>query len=151
METIWSTWKRGFQAWEAATARYMETVLRSPLVLTPSGAALSAFMRARAQANDRLAQSWGALGLPTKRDQERTLHALNQIQSRLLDLEEQLEDMEERLTPQPEAKPEPEPDTKPKTETKARPKPKADTTPKTDASAKRAGAAARKPARPKKA
>ena len=31
------------------------------------------------------------LGLPTKRDQERTLHLLNQLQSRLMDLEEKLE------------------------------------------------------------
>ena len=37
---------------------------------------------------------WGLMGLPTKRDQERTLHALNQIQSRLLDLEEQLADQQ---------------------------------------------------------
>jgi hypothetical protein len=33
---------------------------------------------------------WGSLGLPTKRDQERALHKLNQLESRLLDLEEKL-------------------------------------------------------------
>ena len=71
----------------------METVLRSPAVLRPSGKALSAFMKARAAANDRMTKHWGSVGLPTKRDQERTLHALNQIQSRLMDLEDQLADM----------------------------------------------------------
>ena len=30
------------------------------------------------------------VGLPTRRDQERTLHKLNQLESRLYDLEEQL-------------------------------------------------------------
>ena len=38
-----------------------------------------------------MATWWSALGLPTKRDQERTLHALNQLESRLMDLEDKLE------------------------------------------------------------
>jgi len=33
---------------------------------------------------------WAAMGLPTRRDQERALHKLNQLESRLYDLEEQL-------------------------------------------------------------
>jgi len=32
----------------------------------------------------------GSLGMATKRDQERSLHTLNQVESRLLDLEERL-------------------------------------------------------------
>ncbi len=32
------------------------------------------------------------MGLPTRRDQERAIHTLNQLQSRLIDLEERLED-----------------------------------------------------------
>ena len=36
------------------------------------------------------------LGLATKRDQERTLHALNQLESRLLDLEERLAEAQQR-------------------------------------------------------
>jgi hypothetical protein len=31
------------------------------------------------------------MGLPTKRDQERVLHLLNQLQSKVMDLEEKLE------------------------------------------------------------
>jgi hypothetical protein len=31
------------------------------------------------------------MGLPSKRDQERTLHLLHQLHSRILDLEEKLE------------------------------------------------------------
>jgi hypothetical protein len=87
----WDTWKKGFDAWEAATARYFEAVLQNPVVLGPSGAMLTAAMKAKAAADKGAAQFWGGLGLPTKRDQERTLHALNQLESRLMDLEEKLE------------------------------------------------------------
>jgi hypothetical protein len=37
-----------------------------------------------------IAGAWSSIGLPTRRDQERTLHAIHQLQSRILDLEEQL-------------------------------------------------------------
>ena len=84
--------KKYFTAWEGATAHYMEQWLRSPLVLEPAGAWLTAAMKAKRASDDAAAGAWGAVGLATKRDQERTLHALNQIQSRLTDLEEQLAD-----------------------------------------------------------
>ena len=86
----WDMWKKGFDAWEGATARYVEQVMKNPLMLGPSGAMLTAGMKAKAQADKAAATYWGAMGLPTKRDQERTLHALNQIQSRLLDIEARL-------------------------------------------------------------
>ncbi len=89
----WEQWKQAFDVWEQATAKYMETVMSSPAVLGPSGAVLSATMKAKAKIDDAVADTWGRMGLPTKRDQERTLHALNQLHSRLLDLEERLEDL----------------------------------------------------------
>ena len=92
----WKTWKKGFDAWEQSTAKLVETCLRSPLLLGPTGALLSAAMRTRARVNESLAEAWGGMGLSTKRDQERALHALNQIQSRLMDIEERLEDLEPR-------------------------------------------------------
>ena len=82
--------KKGFDAWENATAEYFETLLKSPLILTPAGAMLTAMMKSKAASEKALATFWGAWGLPTKRDQERTLHAINQLESRLLDLEEKL-------------------------------------------------------------
>lgn len=91
---MWDTWKKGFYAWENATAQYMENWLQSPLVLGPSGAMLSAVMKARSAQDKALAQTWGRFGVATRRDQERTLHALNMIQSRLMDLEERLEDLD---------------------------------------------------------
>jgi hypothetical protein len=93
---LWKTWKQGFDAWEKTTAAYLDKLLQNPAVLTPSGAMLTAAMRAKA-ASDRVASMWwAALGLPTKADQERGLHKLNQIESRLLDLEERLAELQER-------------------------------------------------------
>jgi hypothetical protein len=86
----WDLWKKGFDAWENATAKYMEQWMKSPLVLGPAGTMLTAAMKAKAASDKAVAGWWGAMGLPTKRDQERTLHALNQLQSRLMDIEEKL-------------------------------------------------------------
>lgn len=90
----WEQWKKGFDAWEAATAKYVETVMKSPLVLTPAGAMLTAMMKARASQKRALHDFWGEVGLPTKRDQERALHKLSQLESKILDLEEKLADLE---------------------------------------------------------
>ncbi len=88
----WESWKKGFDAWENATAKYVETWMKSPLVLGPSGTMLTAAMHAKTNMDRATAKFWGAMGLPTKRDQERTLHLLNKLESRLYDLEEELED-----------------------------------------------------------
>lgn len=96
MTDMWEQWKKGFFAWENATAHYVEDVLKNPVVLGPAGQILASAMKARAAGEQALAQFWGGWGLPTKRDQERTLHALNQIQSTLIDLEERLAALEER-------------------------------------------------------
>ena len=83
-------WKKGFDSWEASTADRLEKVLKSPIVLRPAGKLLSVAMKVKAAQDKAMSTLWGTWGLPTKRDQERTLHALNQLESRLLDLEEQL-------------------------------------------------------------
>ena len=85
-----------FVAWEGATSGYLEKVLRSPTVLEPGAAWLTAMMKLKAGSDLAAASFWGSLGLPTKRDQERTLHLLHQLQSRMIDLEERLEDAERR-------------------------------------------------------
>lgn len=88
---MWETFKQYVGAWESNTAKVAEQFLRSPLVLSPAATMISAALRTKAIADKNLAAVWGAVGLPTRRDQERTLHALHQIQSRLVDLEERLE------------------------------------------------------------
>jgi hypothetical protein len=86
------SWKKGFDAWENVTAQYLDAWLRSPLVLWPSGAALTGAMRAKKARQEVFTGWWRWLGLATREDQERTLHALHQLESRLLDLEEHLEE-----------------------------------------------------------
>ncbi len=93
---IWDLWKQGFAAWEQATASYFEKVLTNPGVLGPAGAMLTAAMRTKTATDKALAAWWSACGLPNRRDQERALHKLTQLASRLYDLEEQL------LHPQPQ-------------------------------------------------
>lgn len=103
--SAWKLWKQMFDAWEGATSEYLEKVLRSPTVLEPGAAWLTAMMKLKAGTDQATAGLWGSLGLPTRRDQERTLHLLNQLQSRLIDLEERLEDAERRALEAPRPDP----------------------------------------------
>lgn len=84
----WDLWKKSFDAWESTTAQYLDKVMRNPAILGPAGAVLSATMKTKAATDRALATWWGSVGLSTKRDQERALHKLNQLESRLFDLEE---------------------------------------------------------------
>lgn len=90
---MWEMWKKGFDAWENATASYFEQVLKNPLLLGPSGKLMAEGFKAGTQVEKARAQWVGMMGLATKRDQERTLHALQQIESRLSDIEEKLSEL----------------------------------------------------------
>ena len=69
---LWDQWKKGFDAWESATAKCVEEWMKSPLVLGPSGAHAHRGDEGRRRADDAKAHAGGAqMGLPTKRDQER--------------------------------------------------------------------------------
>ena len=87
---IWDIWKNGFNAWETATAQYMEKVMSNPGVLGPAGTMLTAVMKTKAATDKAMSSWWSMIGLPTRRDQERSLHKLNQLESRIADLEDQL-------------------------------------------------------------
>ena len=92
----WNDWKKGFDAWESATARHTEQWMKSPLLLGPSGALLTAVMKGKAAADKAAAGWWGAWGLPTKRDQERSLHVLHELQGRVIDLEERIDALRQK-------------------------------------------------------
>lgn len=95
MATLFEKWRKGFDAWEARAAKVSSRVLESPAVLEPSGALLSALMRQRARADRALEGAWSTVGLPTRRDQERTLRLLTVLERRVIDLEEKLDDARE--------------------------------------------------------
>ena len=101
MMNPWETWKKGFAAWEGATAKYLEKLMADPAVLGPSGAILTAVMRARAAGDRVLHTWWGTAGLATKRDQERALHKLDRLESKLCDLEERIDELADRFAPAP--------------------------------------------------
>jgi hypothetical protein len=88
---IWDQWKKGFDAWEGATAKLLEEVMKSPLVVGPSGTLMATAMKVKCAADSAKASWWAEMGLSTKRDQERVLHLLNQLQSKVMDLEEKLD------------------------------------------------------------
>ncbi len=92
MSNVWDMWKQGFTAWESATAQYMEKVLSNPSVLGPAGTMMTAVMKTKTATDRAMSGWWSMWGLPTRRDQERSLHKLNQLETRLYDLEEQLAD-----------------------------------------------------------
>jgi hypothetical protein len=87
---MWNLWKQGFTAWEQATAQYVEKIMSNPGVLGPAGQMLTLTMKTKAATDRVMTAWWSTLGLPTRRDQERSLHKLNTLESRLYDLEEQL-------------------------------------------------------------
>ena len=91
---IWQQWKKGFDAWENKTAELMEQWLKNPAILEPAGKMLTVSMKLKAASDKAMANFWSSWGLPTKRDQERTLHSLNQLNSRLIDLEERLSNLD---------------------------------------------------------
>ena len=93
---IWDMWKQGFAAWEKSTADYMDKVLQNPGVIGPASTMLTAAMKTKAASDRAMSSWWAAWGLPTRRDQERSLHKLNQLESRLYDLEERMLDRQER-------------------------------------------------------
>jgi hypothetical protein len=97
---MWEMWKKGFYAWETATASYLERVLRSEMVLKPSGQLLTAAMKMKAKNDASMARAWALVGLPTRRDQERGMHQLNELQSRLIDFEDQIFDLRAQIKDQ---------------------------------------------------
>ncbi len=92
---MWKLWKKGFDKWEKATAKYFDTVLENRAVLYPSGKLLEVAMKGKSKLDEAARKWWGSWGLPTKYDQERTLHTLNQLESRIIDLEEELYEMKQ--------------------------------------------------------
>jgi len=108
MESVRKLFTPLHEAWEQAAAPLIELWTAGPTALTglaegnpwlaPIGAATTAWMKWKQQADEALAAGWAAFGLSTRREQERMLHLLSDLQSRLVDLEERLEVAQRRGT-----------------------------------------------------
>ena len=92
------SWRRSFFAWEDRTAQLLEALLRRPRLLEPAARALSGVARARRDA-DRALEAWlASVGLASRTEHERLAHQLNELESRLYDLEEALWAQRDRRT-----------------------------------------------------
>lgn len=80
-----------FSAWEKRTSDYFERLMRNPTFLNAMGGMMNAGYKNKIIVDKTLSALWKNLNLPNKRDQERTLHLLNELHSRIFDLEERLE------------------------------------------------------------
>jgi hypothetical protein len=89
---MWRKAKDTFDRLEQRAATKIERVIQSPLLFGPAGRLLAAAAQAKIAMDNGAEAMIGAAGLPTKRDQERTLRMLCELQSEILDLKEQLED-----------------------------------------------------------
>lgn len=88
-------------AWEKAATELMDQLVRNPTVLQPVARTLTGAMRAKRLADRVLRKAWRLVGLPTKQEQERTLHLLNELNSKFLDLEERIEAVDGHVSERP--------------------------------------------------
>jgi hypothetical protein len=73
----------------------LEKVLKNPLFLQAVGTALNLNSYRKAWMNQALTSGWKLLQLPNKRDQERTLHLINELHHRIAELEAKLDESRE--------------------------------------------------------
>lgn len=78
---------RLFTLWERTTSAYLDTLARSPLLLGAAGNWIGWSLLAKRLSDSGVHTLLTTLGLATRRDQERALHLLQQIEGRLDDLE----------------------------------------------------------------
>ncbi len=90
MMNAWKLLKGGFDRWEASTAEYLDEALQNPNVLGPSATVMHMVMKAKSSTSGWLSRRVHSLGLTTRGDQEVTLHRINQLESRILDLQEEI-------------------------------------------------------------
>ena len=82
--------RRSYERWDREATPLMETMLKNPFLTGTAGNVLNASARLVGMQRRVVSQWWSALGLPTRDDQERLLHAVHELQSRIIDLEDKL-------------------------------------------------------------
>ena len=83
--------RQAFKLWERTTNAYVDALVRNPLFLTASGLGLNSALMFKRATDSSMLVFLSLMGLPNRRDQEKTLHLLHQIDGRLDDLEFRLE------------------------------------------------------------
>lgn len=88
-------WKGGFDRWESTTAEYFDKALQNPAFLGPTGNLLKVLMHTKSTANRAVSRGWNALGLTSRAEQDKALHRINQLESLVMDLQEEIQDLRE--------------------------------------------------------
>ena len=93
--SAWKLWKSGFDRWERTTSEYLDQALRSPALLAPTGSVLKVVMHTKSATAKLVGRGWNALGVTNREEQDVALHRINQLESQLLDLQEELRTLRE--------------------------------------------------------
>ncbi|MBL4637256.1 MAG: hypothetical protein JKY56_25600 [Kofleriaceae bacterium] len=93
--SAWKVWKSGFDRWERSTSEYLDKALQSPAILGPTGTILKTVMRTKSTANKMVARAWNTIGLTSRNEQDRAVHRINQLEGKILDLQEELQELRE--------------------------------------------------------
>ncbi len=88
---ITNAFKEAFDVWEKHTAQFWDQALRSPLFLEALDENLRASLGFQRMFQQALDLTWRTWGLPTRRDQELTLHRLNRLESQTRQLSRRVE------------------------------------------------------------
>jgi hypothetical protein len=88
---MWSTFKAKFDSLENRAAGRIERLAQNPFLVGASARALTTFAQSKQTMDRAIAETLGIFGLATKRDQERLMHMVVELQSKLLDIEENLQ------------------------------------------------------------
>ena len=94
--TPWKLWKSGFDRWETTTAEYLESALQKASVLGPAASLLRVVMQAKIESSRMVDKGMRAIGLTSRDQQDRALHRINQLESQVLDLQEELQELREQ-------------------------------------------------------
>jgi len=94
--STWKIWKSGFDRWEQTTSSYLDKGLRSPALLGPVGKILKTVLQTKTAASGLVERGWNAVGLTSRNQQDYAVHRINQLESQVLDLKEELRDLRDQ-------------------------------------------------------
>jgi hypothetical protein len=86
-----------FSEWEKKLAEFLDKRMRDPDFMNIVGKGMGATMDAKSQFDQRMEEWFRKLQLPTKTDLERIWVTLNMIETRVIDIEDRVSAIEEKL------------------------------------------------------
>lgn len=85
--------EQAYTVWEKRTSKLLDGAMRNSQILKASSDFMNQQFKSKIVVDQALLKTWRNLLLPNKKDQEKTLHLLNELHSRIFDLEERIEEL----------------------------------------------------------